>query len=54
MDEQDDIYGVEDKEGEDDSDNSNPPLLFVADNLGANGQQSIAVYEGDTANVLAE
>ena len=54
------VYGqedeVEDGEGEeedDDFDDSNPPLLFVDVNLGANEQQRIIVYEGDTAPELA-
>ena len=36
-------------ENDDDYDDSNPPLLFVDVNLGANEQQRIVVYEGDTA-----
>ena len=52
--EEDALYGAEDDEEEDDFDDSNPPLLFVDVNLGANEQQRIVVYEGDTANDLAE
>ena len=40
-------------EDDDDFDDSNPPLLFVDVNLGANEQQRIVVYEGDTASELA-
>ena len=55
----DGVHGQEeegdDGEGEDDEfDDSNPPLLFVDVNLGANEQQRIVVYEGDTAQDLAE
>ena len=57
--EQQDGYGQEiintdEDEEEDDFDDSNPPLLFVDVNLGANEQQRIVVYEGDTAQELAE
>lgn len=55
-----DYEGEEGEEGEnededdDDYEDSNPPLLFVDVNLGANEQQRIVVYEGDTATELAE
>ena len=54
VDEEDGLYGAEGEEEDDDFDDSNPPLLFVDVNLGANEQQRIVVYEGDTASDLAE
>ena len=51
---EDAMYGAEEEEEEDDFNDSNPPLLFVDVNLGANEQQRIVVYEGDTATDLAE
>ena len=41
-------------EEDEDYDDSNPPLLFVDVNLGQDEQQRIVVYEGDTAEDLAE
>lgn len=41
-------------DGEDSGDDANPPLLFVDVNLGPNEQQRIVVYEGDTAEDLAQ
>ena len=52
--EEEGLYGAEGEEEDDDFDDSNPPLLFVDVNLGANEQQRIVVYEGDTATDLAE
>jgi len=45
---------VDDEDDDEDYDDSNPPLLFVDVNLGANEQQRIVVYEGDTAKELAD